>query len=63
MASGLTNSSDVRMPMLVLRQRGAEAKFITVIEPVDPAHPVRAVRLERGEPVIQRAPSAGAGGN
>ena len=62
-ASGLTNSSDVRMPMLVLRQRGAEAKFITVIEPVDPAHPVRAVRLERGEPVIQRAPSAGAGGN
>ncbi len=62
-ASGLTNSPDVRMPMLVLRQRGTKAKFITVIEPVDPASPVQAVRLERGEPVIERGPASGAAKN
>lgn len=52
-ADGLTNSPDARMPMLVLRQRGPRARFVTVLEPVDPDHRLRAVRLDKGCIVLE----------
>ncbi|HWQ52064.1 MAG TPA: heparinase II/III family protein [Bryobacteraceae bacterium] len=47
-AEGLTNSPDVRKPMLVLRRKGERARFLTVIEPVPDKGGLRAVRLDSG---------------
>lgn len=47
LAEGPTNAPDGRMPMLILRARGAGARFLTAIEPVDPKRPVRRVKLGR----------------
>jgi hypothetical protein len=44
LADGLTNSPTEKMPMLVLRHTGPRATFVTVIEPVDEASPLRGVR-------------------
>jgi len=48
LADGLSNSPTARMPMVVLRQGGASARYLTLFEPLDEKAPLRAVRLERG---------------
>jgi hypothetical protein len=53
-AEGLTKAPDVKMPMLLLRRTGADARFVTVIEPVDARNPLRAVRFEGGGLVLER---------
>jgi hypothetical protein len=42
------------MLMLLLRRKGASAKFVTVIEPVDANNALRAVRVENGQLVLER---------
>ena len=39
-AEGPTNSPKERMPVLILRRRGPEARFLPVFERVDPEHPL-----------------------
>ena len=53
LAEGLTNSPEVKMPMLVLRRNAPGARFLTVIEPVNAGDELRGVKLEKtpaGEP-------------
>jgi hypothetical protein len=40
LAEGPTNSPKERKPVLILRRRGPEARFLAVFEPVDPEHPL-----------------------
>jgi len=54
-ADGLTNSPNATMPMLVLRRTGVAARFVTVMEPIEAADPVRAVRVETDHLVLVRA--------
>ncbi len=54
-ADGLTNNPNVTMPMLVLRRKGAAARFVTVMEPIETAGPVRAVRVETDHVILVRA--------
>jgi len=53
-ADGLTNSPGAKMPMLLLRRKGTRTTFATVLEPIDPANPLRAVRLDKGDVVLER---------
>jgi hypothetical protein len=54
-ADGLTSSPDRKMTMLILRRKGADTRFLTVLEPVNPGDVVRAVRTEKSELVIESA--------
>ncbi len=54
-ADGLTNSPDRKMAMVVLRRKAAQTRFLTVLEPVKAGDPVRAVRMEGGQVVIELA--------
>ena len=40
LADGPTNSPKERKPVLILRRRGPEARFVTLFEPVDPENPL-----------------------
>ncbi len=53
-ADGLTNSPQGRLPMLIVRKKAVAHRFVTVIEPVSPDNPIRAVRWERpaGQPPV-----------
>ena len=55
---GLTKTPDHKMTMLVLRRHGPEARFLLVLEPVDPADAIRAVRAEKAAVVIESAHGA-----
>jgi hypothetical protein len=44
---GLTNSPDVKMAMLILRRKAGHARFVAVIEPVEPNDTIRGVRIEK----------------
>ena len=58
LADGLTNTPGTTMPMLLLRQTAASARFVTVLEPVDPKNPVRSVSWHGGQLQIERADNA-----
>ena len=47
LAEGPTNSPMERKPVLILRQRGPEARFLTVFEPIDPQKHVDIGKLTR----------------
>lgn len=57
-AEGLTNSPDRKMAMLVLRRKAARTRFLTVLEPVKPDAPLRAVRMEGSDVVMEFAEGA-----
>jgi len=44
---GLTNSPDVKMPILILRRKAAHARFVTVIEAVESHNPICGAHLEK----------------
>ena len=44
---GPTNSPVAKMAMLVLRRKATRARFVTVIEPVQPHDPIRGARIEK----------------
>jgi hypothetical protein len=48
LADGLTNSPDRKMTILILRRRATVARFLTVLEPVNPGDPIRSVGVENG---------------
>jgi hypothetical protein len=45
LADGPTNSPKERKPVLILRRRGPEARFVTLFEPVDPENPLSEMNL------------------
>jgi hypothetical protein len=47
---GPTNSPVAKMAMLVLRRKATRARFVTVIEPVQPHDPIRGARIEKNTP-------------
>jgi hypothetical protein len=55
---GLTNAPDRRMPMVVLRRKGSETRFVTVFEPVNAKEAIRGVRAEGANLVIESARGA-----
>jgi hypothetical protein len=57
-AEGLTNSPERKMTMLVLRRQAARTRFLIVLEPVKAESPLRSVRLEGGELVMEFAGGA-----
>jgi hypothetical protein len=52
-ADGLTSSPDRKMAMVVLRRKAAQARFLTVLEPVKPEDPIRAVSFDDHYLVIE----------
>ncbi len=54
-AEGLTSRPDSRMAMLVLRRKAARTRYLAVLEPVDPANPVRSVTATSAQAVIDFA--------
>ncbi|MEK7408656.1 MAG: heparinase II/III family protein [Acidobacteriota bacterium] len=61
LAEGLTNSPDVKMPMLVVRRKAPRSRFVTVFEPVRADNPLRGIRVEAaadGEPAALLLESA-----
>jgi hypothetical protein len=50
---GLTNRPDRKMTMLILRRKSADARFLTVFEPVNSKDVLRSVRAEKNTIVIE----------
>jgi len=54
LADGLARSPTEKKPVLLLRQHGQEARFFTVLEPIDAEHPVGLQELDRIESSPER---------
>ena len=46
LGDGLTNDPALRMPMVILRRKGATVRYLTVIEPVDARDPLKDISVE-----------------
>lgn len=55
LGDGLTNSPDRKMPVLVLRRKASQTRFVTILEPVNDQEAIRVVRVEGADIVIESA--------
>ena len=53
-ADGLTKQPGETQPMLILRRRASQPRFLTLLEPIRPAEPLQEARLSSGarDPVV-----------